>query len=175
MRRIVAILPLAVLAVLATLFATLGLHHDPHFTPGALVGQSAPDAVLPKLDGSGPEHLRSTLRGPVLVNFFFSTCPPCIEEAPALKALRSQGVRLVGVASKEPPADTQAFLARFGDPFAEVLVDRQGAAAIDWGVSGALETFLVAGDGRVLAKHSGALTPWDAESLLERLPVPTSR
>ncbi len=175
MKRLVAILPLAVLAVLAVLFATFGLHHDPHFTPDALVGESAPDAVLPKLDGSGSRHLRSTLKGPVLVNFFFSTCPPCIEEAPALMALKSQGARLVGVAYKEPQIDTKAFLARFGDPFAEVLVDRQGGAAIDWGVSGAPETFLVAADGRVLAKHSGALTPSDAESLLERLAALTSR
>ncbi len=175
MKRLIAILPLAVLATLAVLFATFGLHHDPHFTPDALVGQAAPDAVLPRLDGGRPEHLTSSFHGAVLVNFFFSTCPPCIEETPALMALKSQGVRLVGVAYKEPPADTQAFLARFGDPFAEVLVDRQGSAAIDWGVSGAPETFLVAANGRVLAKHSGALTPADAEALLERLSAPTSR
>ncbi|WP_174301451.1 redoxin family protein [Caulobacter sp. S45] len=175
MRRLVAILPLAILAALALLFATFGLHHDPHFTPDALVGQSAPDAVLPHLDGSGPAHLAGALKGPVLVNFFFSTCPPCIEEAPALMALKSQGVRLVGVAYKEPPADTQGFLSRFGNPFAEVLVDRQGRAAIDWGVSGAPETFLVAADGKVLAKHSGALTPADADALLERMSSPTSR
>ncbi len=175
MRRLVAILPLAVLAALAVLFATFGLHHDPHFTPDALVGQSAPDAVLPSLDGGGPAHLASSLKGPVLVNFFFSTCPPCIEEAPALMALKSQGVRLVGVAYKEPPADTRAFLARFGDPFTDVLVDREGQAAVDWGVSGAPETFLVAANGKVLAKHSGALTPADADALLDRMSAPTSR
>ncbi len=175
MKRLVAILPLAVLAVLGVLFATFGLHHDPHFTPDALVGQSAPDAVLPRLDGEGSEHLASTFKGPVLVNFFFSTCPPCIEEAPALMALKSQGVRLVGVAYKEPPADTQAFLARVGDPFAEGRGARPGRAAIDWGGSGAPETFLVAADGRGLAMHSGALTPADAEALLERLPAASRR
>ena len=170
MKRLIALLPLAVLAVLAVLFATFGLHHDPHFTPDALVGQTAPDAVLPRLDGAGPDHLAGAIKGPALVNFFFSTCPPCIEEAPALMAMKAQGVRLVGVAYKEPPADTQGFLARYGDPFAEVLVDRDGRAAVDWGVSGAPETFLVDAHGKVLAKHSGALTPADAESLLERLP-----
>ena len=175
MKRLVAILPLAVLAALAVLFATFGLHHDPHFTPDALVGQNAPDAVLPRLDGTGSVHLAATLKGPVLVNFFFSTCPPCIEEAPALMALKSQGVHLVGVAYKEPPADTRGFLARFGDPFTEVLVDQQGRAAVDWGVSGAPETFLVAANGKVLAKHSGALTPADAESLLEKLTPMTPR
>jgi cytochrome c biogenesis protein CcmG, thiol:disulfide interchange protein DsbE len=169
MRRLVALLPLAVLVVLAVLFATFGLHHDPHFTPDALVGQQAPDAVLPRLDGSGRDHLAGAIKGPALVNYFFSTCPPCMEEAPALMALKAQGVRLVGVAYKEPPPDTQAFLDRYGDPFAEVLVDRDGRAAVDWGVSGAPETFLVDAHGKVLAKHSGALSPADAERLLERL------
>ena len=87
-------------------------------------------------------------------------------------ALKSQGVRLVGVAYKEPPEDTRGFLARYGDPFTQVLVDRDGRAAVDWGVSGAPETFLVGGDGKVLAKHSGALTPEDAETLLERAATP---
>jgi cytochrome c biogenesis protein CcmG/thiol:disulfide interchange protein DsbE len=167
-KRAVAIVPLVVLGGLAVLFATFGLHHDPHFTPDALVGQSAPDAVLPRLDTGAPDHLKPIIRGPALVNFFFSTCPPCVEEAPALMALKAQGVRIVGVAYKEPPLDTQGFLDRNGDPFAEVLVDRQGRAAVDWGVSAAPETFLVAADGKVLAKHSGALSPADAEALLEK-------
>jgi cytochrome c biogenesis protein CcmG, thiol:disulfide interchange protein DsbE len=168
-KRLVALLPLGVLAALAVLFATFGLHHDPHFTPDALVGQQAPDAVLPRLDGAGQDHLAGAIHGPALVNFFFSTCPPCMEEAPALMALRAEGVRLVGVAYKEPPPDTEGFLRRYGDPFAEVLVDRDGRAAVDWGVSGAPETFLVDAHGKVLAKHSGALSPADAEKLLERL------
>ena len=169
MNRLVAILPLGVLAALAVLFATFGLHHDPHFNPDALVGQQAPDGVLPRLDGRGRERLGAGFKGPVLVNFFFSTCPPCIEEAPALMALKAQGVRVVGVAYKEPPADTQGFLARYGDPFAAVLVDRDGREAIDWGVTGAPETFLVDPHGRVLAKHAGALQPADAEAMLERI------
>ena len=173
MRRLIATLPLLVLGALAVLFATFGLHHDPHFNPDALVGQQAPDAVLPRLEGSGSDHLGRIIKGPALVNFFFSTCPPCIEEAPALMALKAQGVRLVGVAYKEPPADTRGFLARFGDPFTEVLVDRDGRAAVDWGVTGAPETFLVSADGKVLAKHAGALSPSDAEALLERASTPS--
>ena len=132
-------------------------------------GQSAPDAVLPKLAGSGPDHLARAIRGPALVNFFFSTCPPCIEEAPALMALKSEGVRLVGIAYKEPPADTQGFLARYGDPFSTVLVDRDGREAIEWGVTGAPETFAVSARGKVLAKHAGPLEPADAQALVERL------
>ena len=169
MGRLVALLPLVVLAGLAVLFATFGLHHDPHFNPDALVGQAAPDGVLPRLDGSGRARLGASLKGPLLVNFFFSTCPPCIEEAPALMALKSEGVRIVGVAYKEPPADTRGFLARYGDPFSTVLVDLDGREAIDWGVTGAPETFVGDAGGQVLAKHSGALQPADAQALLERL------
>jgi cytochrome c biogenesis protein CcmG/thiol:disulfide interchange protein DsbE len=168
-RRLVAFAPLAVLAALAALFAAFGLHHDPHYIPAARVGQAAPPTVLPDLEAGRPTALASQLKGPALVNFFFSTCSPCIQEAPALMALKDQGVRLVGVAYKEPPADTKAFLARYGDPFSAVLVDRDGRSAIDWGVSGAPETFVVDAGGRILAKHSGALEPADAEAMLEKL------
>ena len=169
MNRLLALAPLAVLAGLAVLFATFGLHHDPHFNPDALVGHAAPDGVLPRLGAGGSERVASTLRGPTLVNFFFSSCPPCIEEAPALMALKSEGVRMVGIAYKEPPPDTLGFLERYGDPFAEVLADRDGRVAIDWGVTGAPETFAVSAQGRILAKHSGALTAADAQALLDRL------
>lgn len=169
MKRLFAFAPLAGLAALAVLFLGFGLRHDPHYVPAALVGRAAPATVLPDLDSGRPTALATQLKGATLVNFFFSTCPPCVEEAPALVALKDQGVRLVGVAYKEPPADTKAFLVRYGDPFAAVLVDRDGRGAIDWGVSGAPETFLVDGHGRILAKHVGALQPADAEALLERL------
>ena len=169
MKRLTALLPLGVLALLAVLFATFGLHHDPHFTPDALVGQKAPDGFLPRVDGAGPARLAAVARGPTLVNFFFSTCPPCIEEAPALLALKSEGVRIIGIAYKEPPADTRAFLERYGDPFSTVLVDRNGREAIEWGVTGAPETFAVNAHGKVLAKHAGPLEPADAQALLERL------
>jgi cytochrome c biogenesis protein CcmG/thiol:disulfide interchange protein DsbE len=168
-KRLIAFAPLAVLAALAVLFVTFGLRHDPRYIPDALVGHAAPATVLPNLDTGRPTALATQLKGPTLVNFFFSTCPPCIQEAPALMALKAQGVRLVGVAYKEPPADTRAFLARYGDPFAAVLVDRAGRGAIDWGVSGAPETFVVDRRGRIIAKHSGALQPADAEALLETL------
>jgi cytochrome c biogenesis protein CcmG, thiol:disulfide interchange protein DsbE len=168
MKRSVAILPLVALAGLGALFATFGLHHDPHFIPDALVGQRAPDETLPPLQGGRPHALKSDLRGPTVVNFFASNCAPCAEEAPALMALRAEGVRLVGVTYKDDPPDSRAFLSRFGDPFAAVLVDRGGRAALDFGVSGVPETFLIAADGRVLMKRAGALSPADAQALIER-------
>ena len=168
MTRWIAMAPLAVLALLAVLFAGYGLHHDPTVYPAALVGKRLPDLKLPMLDGGPPVPLRAELSGPTFVNVFFSTCVPCAVEAPALAAMKAQGARIVGVTYKEDPAASKGFLARYGDPYTSVLVDRDGRAAIELGVSGAPETFLVGTDGMVLAKHSGPLLPEDAEALLER-------
>jgi cytochrome c biogenesis protein CcmG/thiol:disulfide interchange protein DsbE len=164
--RVLAALPLVGLAALALLFATFGLHHDPHVTPAALVGKPVPAARLPTLDGGAPTPLQADLQGPTLINFFASWCAPCAEENPALLALRSQGVRIVGVSYKDDPGASRAFLQKLGNPFAAIRVDRDGRAGIDFGVSGVPETFLVATDGRILAKHAGPLQPADAEALL---------
>jgi cytochrome c biogenesis protein CcmG/thiol:disulfide interchange protein DsbE len=167
-KRWIAALPLVALAVLAVLFATFGLHHDPHFNPDALVGQPTPDLTLPALAGGAPVRLRGEVRPATLINFFASWCAPCEEEHPALVALKAEGVRIIGVAYKDAPAHTRAMLDRLGDPYADVLVDRGGGAGLEFGVSGVPETFLVGADGKILAKHTGPLTPDDAEQLLEK-------
>lgn len=167
MKRWIAALPLIVLALLAVLFATFGLHHDPHVTPAALVGKPLPSHTLPTLAGSAPVDLRDTVKGPTVINVFASWCAPCIEEAPALMALKDEGARVVGVAYKDEPGRTQAFLGQHGNPFAEVLSDRDGAAGLDLGVSGVPETYLVSADGRILYKHSGALEPKDVDAMLK--------
>jgi len=161
-------LPLAALAALAILFATFGLHHDPHVNPAALVGKPVPAETLPPLSGGPPQPLRAELQGATLVNFFASWCVPCAEEHPALMALKAEGARIVGVAYKDDPAASRTFLERQGDPFAAVLMDREGRAGIDFGVSGVPETFLVGADGVILAKHTGPLEPADAEAMLEQ-------
>lgn len=168
MNRLVALLPLAVLAALAALFVGYALHHDPRVNPAALVGRAAPRPVLPPLDGGPPQPLGAGERGPVLVNFFASWCVPCAEEAPALQALQAQGARILGVAYKDDPVETRRFLDGRGNPFVAVLLDRDGRAGVDFGVSGVPETFLVDARGRVLAKRSGALSPADADALLRQ-------
>ena len=130
------------------------------------MGKPAPTAALPPLDGGAPRTPQEPGRA-VLVNFFASDCAPCAVEAPALAALQAQGARLVGVAYKDDDLSARRFLQTRGDPFAVVLADHSGRAAVDWGVSGVPETFAVGPDGRVLAKHSGALEPRDADRLLE--------
>lgn len=169
MRRWLAIVPLLALAALAVVF-TLRLKDggDSHYTPTALVGKPMPDEALPPLAGGPPTPLKGEIRPATLVNFFASWCAPCIQEAPALMALKAQGVRIVGVAWKDDPEKTKAMLAKVGDPYVRVLVDRDGAAGLDFGVSGVPETYVIGADRKILAKEARPLTAESAERLLEK-------
>lgn len=169
MRRWIALAPLAVLVGLAALFLGYGLKHDPRVNPAALVGRPLPATSLAGLENAAPRPLAQAAQGPALVNVFASWCAPCVEEAPALMALKASGVRMVGVAYKDDPAATRGFLSRQGDPFALVMLDPQGRAGVDLGISGVPETFAVDAHGVVRAKHAGALTPEDAERLLDAI------
>ena len=169
MTRWFAALPLIVLAALALLFAGYALHHDPKVIPMALVGKPAPDVTLPSLDTGAMVRIKDATRdGPVLVNFFASWCAPCQIEHPALMQMRANHVRIIGVAYKDAPENTQAFLAKLGDPFMDKLVDRDGRAGIEFGVSGVPETYLISQDGKVLAKYTN-LNAGDVKALTARL------
>lgn len=162
MNRWLALVPLVVLVALAALFIGWSLKRDPSVKPDALVGQAIPETVLPMLTGDqpGPGHVDLKTAGvgkPMLVNVFASWCAPCRIEHPRLMALKAQGVAVVGVAWKDEPAATRAFLDELGDPYAMVLVDRDGRAGLDLGITGAPETFAVDAMGRVVAKFSGPL------------------
>jgi cytochrome c biogenesis protein CcmG/thiol:disulfide interchange protein DsbE len=166
MSRWMAALPLIALAALAALFAGYALHRDPHVQPQALVGKPMPDLTLPDLSTGAPIDLREAARGgPVLVNFFASWCGPCAIEHPVLAALHARHVRIIGVAYKDAPPNALAMLARLGDPYVRTLADRDGRAGIEFGVTGVPETYLIGGDGAVLAKHTGPLTAAQAQAL----------
>lgn len=168
MKRWLAFTPLLILIALAALFAGYALKRDPHVQPHAMVGKPMPALALPELDSGRPAPIRGSAEEPILVNFFASWCAPCEVEHPQLMALKAQGVKVVGVAYKDAPANTQAFLTRLGDPFAERLVDRDGRAGLEFGVTGVPETYLIGSDGVIIAKHTGPLTPDAAEDLLRK-------
>jgi len=169
MKRWLGFAPLIVLVALGVLFAGYALKHDPRVQPHALVGKPVPAVVLPDLDTGAKVAVRETPGGPRLINFFASWCAPCRVEQPQLMALKAQGVTVVGVAYKDEPGKTRAFLDELGDPFAVKLMDRSGRAGIEFGVTGVPETYLVGADGVILAKHSGPLTDADARDLLAKL------
>ena len=169
MKRWIALLPLLIGAALAVLFV-VRLPHDPHYTPAALVGKQMPDESLTPLAGGAPVRLSAVTQPGVVVNFFASWCAPCVEEQPALMAMKAQGVKVIGVVApwRFDPVATKAMLTNGGDPYAQTLVDRDGRAALDFGVSGVPETFLIGPGGKIIAKYADPLTPQTAEALLEQ-------
>jgi cytochrome c biogenesis protein CcmG/thiol:disulfide interchange protein DsbE len=168
-KRLLALLPLVALVALAALFIGWSLKRDPRFKPDALIGKPVPAAEVAPIAGGAPVALDAVVRGPALVNVFASWCAPCREENAELLRLRSQGVRIVGLAWKDRPANTRAFLSDLGDPFVLVVGDEDGSSGVDLGISGVPETFAVDARGRIVAKHSGPLMPGDAERLLGAL------
>ena len=170
MSRWLAALPLVALAALALLFGLYALKRDPQVQPQALVGKPVPNLTLPTLAEGQPVNLREAAdEGRMIVNFFASWCAPCEIEHPVLMGLKGRQVRVIGIAYKDKPPQSQAFLTRLGDPFAEVLVDQDGRAGVEFGVTGVPETYVVAADGKVLAKHTGPLTESAAEALAKQV------
>jgi cytochrome c biogenesis protein CcmG/thiol:disulfide interchange protein DsbE len=164
--RWLALLPILVLLALGGLFGLYALKRNPQVQPEAMVGKQVPNLTLPTLAEGQPVPLReAAAEGPMLVNFFASWCAPCEIEHPVLMDMKARQVRLVGVAYKDAPQNTQAFLSRLGDPFSEILVDRDGRAGIEFGVTGVPETYVVGQDGTILAKHTGPLTVQAAREL----------
>ena len=172
MRRLVALMPMAALTVLVAIFAGWSLHRETHVAPNALIGKSLPTLTLAALDTGAPTALRSTIKGPVLVNVFASWCGPCAEEAPVLAALKAEGASVVGIAYKDAPAATVAFLSRYGNPYQLVLVDRDGRAGIDLGATGVPETLAIDRNGVIRGKWALPLTAEAAETLLKQASAP---
>jgi len=167
--RWLTLLPLVVLVALGALFGLYALNRNPQVQPQALVGKPMPELTLPSLDDGRPIRLADlAAEGPLLVNFFASWCAPCEIEHPVLVGLKGQPVRVIGIAYKDAPQNTQAFLTRLGDPFAQRLVDRDGRAGVEFGVTGVPETYLVGRDGVIVAKHTGPLTEPEARALVAR-------
>ncbi len=95
-----------------------------------------------------------------MVNFWASWCAPCVAEHPLLIALKQKtGVAILGVNYKDQPAAARRFLGRYGNPFAAVGADANGRIAVEWGVYGMPETFVLDGRGRIIYKHVGPLSP----------------
>ena len=160
--RLVALLPLGFFLSLALIFLLrLESGTDPEAIPSALVGQPAPPFDLPALDGAVvPGLKRADLDGHVtVVNIFASWCGPCRVEHPELVALAKDGrIRVVGIDYKDQPQNAKRFLDDLGNPYAAIGVDTRGRIAIDWGVYGVPETFVVDRAGIIRFKVIGPLS-----------------
>ena len=175
MRRLYYILPVAALVLLAAVFAALLVRpRDPGEVPSPFVGKPAPAFSLPALDGDGMVT-DADLRGGVTVfNVFASWCLPCRAEHPILMRLAREGkVRVIGLNYKDKPDAAKKWLAELGNPFARIARDEKGRAAIDYGVYGVPETFIIDAAGIIRYKHVGPIQAHDfAEKIapvIERL------
>ncbi|MEM7774849.1 MAG: DsbE family thiol:disulfide interchange protein [Pseudomonadota bacterium] len=166
------LIPLLIFVVMAGVFALALSGGDPSKVPSALIGKPAPDVPMDPLlglerDGQQIRPFRAAdlANGNVsVVNFWASWCAPCIREHPLLKEIvRRTGVPLYGVNYKDPNKGGLRFLARLGNPFTGVGIDPNGRVAIEWGVYGMPETFIVDGKGIIVHKHIGPITPADLD------------
>ena len=161
------IAPLIIFVLLAAAFAFSLSSGDPSKLPSALIGKPAPEAQFGPLEGMkvGDTQVpgfdeKSLSQGNVtVVNFWASWCVPCVQEHPMLIALKERtGVAIYGVNYKDQPSAARRFIGRYGNPYEKIGTDPTGRGAIEWGVYGMPETFIIDGKGQIAYKHVGPIS-----------------
>lgn len=173
--RIAVILPLVAFVSLALLFLFRLFAGDPSTLPSALIGRAAPNTDLPPLaglvrDGQPVPGLKPTdfMGNVTVLNVWASWCVPCHEEAPLLlKLADDKRIRVAGINYKDQPDNARRFLGRYGNPFAASGADPSGRTAIEWGVYGVPETFVIGRDGRIAYKLVGPISDDNLEKVLK--------
>jgi cytochrome c biogenesis protein CcmG, thiol:disulfide interchange protein DsbE len=174
-RRFIVLVPLILFIGLTTLFLVRLNAGDPSLIPSALIGHPIPQTTLPPVvglkrdDAAVPGLDPASFNGTVtVVNVWASWCVPCHDEAPLLMQLAQDSrLRLVGINYKDDADNARRFLGRYGNPFAAAGADQNGRAAIEWGVYGVPETFVIGRDARIAYKLVGPITPENFESTLK--------
>lgn len=164
-RYLLALLPLLAFGGFAAIAAKMLYEQDVNgldvsAIPSALIGTQAPSLALPPLDGSGlPALTDAEIKGKVtLVNVFASWCIPCRQEHPMLKEMsKDERLNVVGINYKDKSDNALRFLGELGNPYDAIGIDPNGKAAIDWGVYGIPETYLVGSDGKIIYKKVGPI------------------
>lgn len=165
--KLLRLLPVLIFAGVAGFFAMALRTGDPSLLPSTLVGKEVPKGIFPPIEGlelNGKPEAGFTsadlAKGKVsVVNYWASWCVPCIEEHPFLEKLKSlTDVDIYGINYKDGADAARRFIGRFGNPYTAVGTDAQGRAAIDWGVYGTPETFVVNGKGQIVYKHVGPIS-----------------
>jgi cytochrome c biogenesis protein CcmG/thiol:disulfide interchange protein DsbE len=174
-RRLFVAIPLLVFLGLAGLFFYRLGAGDPSRLPSALIGREAPQTNLPALEGLVRDgvpvpglNVKDFAGAVTLVNVWASWCVPCHDEVPFLDALsKDKRIRLAGINYKDQADNARRFIGRYGNPFTVVGTDANGRAAIEWGVYGVPETFVVGRDGRIAYKLVGPITADNFEAQLK--------
>jgi cytochrome c biogenesis protein CcmG/thiol:disulfide interchange protein DsbE len=168
MKRLLFLVPILLFAALAVWFA-FGLQRDPAYLPSMLIDHPVPEFSLPAIEGRDEGLTSVDFRGRVsLLNVFGSWCASCEIEHPVLVEIAREGVApIYGLNWKDKPGAGAAWLAGRGDPYAKIGDDAEGRVAIDFGVTGAPETFVIDAAGRVRHKHVGPVSREDWRNVLK--------
>ena len=174
-RRLIVLVPLALFLGLALLFLMRLGAGDTSRIPSALIGKPAPATELPPVPGIErdgkpvPGLGAADFKGTVtLLNVWASWCVPCVEEAPLLvRIARDPRIRVAGINYKDSPENAKRFLTRYGNPFVANGMDSNGRAAIEWGVYGVPETFVIGRDGRIAYKLVGPIAAQNVDTVLK--------
>jgi cytochrome c biogenesis protein CcmG/thiol:disulfide interchange protein DsbE len=167
--RLIYFAPIAAFAALSVVLAW-GLTRDPSAIPTPLIGKPVPQFALSPVKGRALGLSSADLVGePSIVNVFASWCVECRLEHPLIMRMKARGVApIYGLNYKDRPEDAERWLNKVGDPYTRTGADLDGRAAIDWGVYGVPETFVIGWDGRIASKHIGPLT----EEIIEKTIIP---
>ena len=161
-------LPPLLFAGLAALFFFGMSRDDPDALPSTFVGKQAPALSLQPFPGMPPLGDADLASGEVvLVNFWASWCAPCRVEHPQLIALKEAGVKIHGINYKDSEGKALNFLDELGNPYDLAGTDPDGRMAIEWGVYGVPETFVIAGDGTVVHRHAGPISKSLLDSVIK--------
>jgi len=174
-RRLIVLVPLVLFVAIVLLFVIRLFAGDPSRIPSELIGHRAPQTTLPPVAGLErdgkpiPGIEPASFKGAVtLVNVWASWCVPCHDEAPLLVQLaQDPRLRVIGMNYKDEPENARRFLGRYGNPFSAAGADPNGRAAIEWGVYGVPETFIVGRDGRIAYKLVGPITPENLDATIK--------
>jgi len=161
------VLPPLLFAGLAAMFFIGMQRSDPDALPYARIGQPAPAVTAIPLTGS-PLTTDAVLREPgvKLVNYWASWCAPCRAEHPSLTALAAEGIPVHGINYKDDAGKAGAFLAELGNPYATMGADASGRMALNWGLYGVPETYVIDGEGRIVLRFAGPITERSLEETI---------
>lgn len=159
MNRLIPLLAFIALVVLLFVGVRMNSGKDTSAIPSPLIGKPVPVLNLPELNMPQQSISLADLKGRAFVlNIWGSWCVSCRIEHPIITEMSKSGALVVGYNYKDSAEDARLWLNQFGNPYALIIQDEDGKAALDWGIYGAPETFVIDDKGIVRYKHVGPLT-----------------